>query len=130
MLEDDGATRRGLAMLLGQAGYEVVAAGSAAAAISALGTFRPDLLLTDWSLGGERTASSAIRATLEAAPRARIIVYTGQPLDDVRCALREHRVRAVAVSKPAGFRTLLDVIERRRRGVPIGGGGGSRDASA
>ena len=47
IVDDDGATRRGLAQLLAQAGYEATAVGTFDEARRIIGATPPDLLITD-----------------------------------------------------------------------------------
>jgi CheY-like chemotaxis protein len=50
LVEDDPDMREPLQLLLEDAGYRVIVAEDGAAALTAMGSLRPDAVVTDWSM--------------------------------------------------------------------------------
>jgi DNA-binding NtrC family response regulator len=73
IVDDDGATRRGLAQLLVQAGYEATAVGTFDEARRIIGTTPPDLLITDIRLD----AYNGLQLILNSPRQIPTIVITG-----------------------------------------------------
>lgn len=73
IVDDDGATRRGLARLLFQAGYEATAVGTFDEARRIIGTTPPDLLITDIRLD----AYNGLQLILNSPHQIPTIVITG-----------------------------------------------------
>jgi DNA-binding response OmpR family regulator len=72
IVDDDGATRDGLAALLRGAGYNTLCASTVEAAFAALAAGQPDLLISDVRLEGENGLQ-----LLAAPKRIPAIVITG-----------------------------------------------------
>jgi two-component system NtrC family sensor kinase len=78
VLEDDALVRRLAAEMLEDAGFEVIAAGTAARAISSLEAHGDiALLLTDIVLGGGATGVEVARRALNLRPDLRVLFMTG-----------------------------------------------------
>src|SRR5689334_20905714 len=75
IVDDDEATRRGLAALLERAGYRVAVAGSLQDGRFALSTEQPDLLISDVRLG----AFNGLQLVATAPRSIPTIMITGYP---------------------------------------------------
>ena len=107
LVDDDGATRWGLAALLEEAGYEVVAVSTLHAAKHALVAEDPDLLITDVRLG----AYNGLHLVVARPTPIPAIVITGFPDRVLEADAR--RMGAEFLVKPIAPAELLRLIERR-----------------
>lgn len=116
LVEDDPLLRQALCLLLEDAGYTVVEAGTAAAALAAVAKSRPTLVLLDLGLP-DRPGLDVARALAGAPETAHIpvVALTG------RVGAAEKRASLEAgcslyLTKPVDARTLLErlpaLIER------------------
>jgi DNA-binding response OmpR family regulator len=107
LVDDDGATRRGLVALLEEAGYTVIAVSTLHAGKHALVAEDPDLVITDVRLGAFNGLHLLVaRRTLIPA-----IVITGFP--DRALEADARRMGAEFLVKPIAPAELLRLIERR-----------------
>ena len=79
IVEDDPATSEGLSFHLHSLGFEVAAASDGAAALAALRSRPPDVLLLDLMLPGDLDGIQVLRTARQLAPRVGAIVMTGFP---------------------------------------------------
>jgi FixJ family two-component response regulator len=105
LVEDDAATRKGLAALLTSAGYEVLAIGSLKAAITALVEESPDLLITDVRLED----SNGLHLVAVNPKQIPVIVVTGYP--DRALEADARRFGAAFLLKPIRPSELLELVE-------------------
>ena len=112
VVDDDAATRSGLAELLESAGYESLSVGSFAEALHLLHTTRLDLLITDVRLDG----GSGVQLVIDNPNRVPTIVLTG--VDDATVAADARRQGAVYLLKPVSPEMLLAHIRNLFTGVP------------
>src|SRR5206468_10122553 len=120
LVEDDADGSEAIATVLGVAGAEVRSAGSTAAALEVLATWRPDVLVSDIGLPGEDGYTLLRRVrTLEEDGGARLpaIALTAY-------AQAEDRIRALTagfqahVTKPVEPRAFLEVLAGLRAAHP------------
>jgi signal transduction histidine kinase len=99
VVDDEAAIQEAMGSLLGGWGYEVVAAGSGAELLQRLGGRAPRLVICDWRLRGDETATSVVdcvRATFKDDIPALLI--TGDTAPE---RLREaHRAGLLLLHKP------------------------------
>lgn len=107
VVEDDTATRRGMAALLAGAGYDVTDTHSMSEALAALETNPPDLILTDLRLAQFNGMYLAAVNPL----RIPVIIVTGYPDHGLEQEARE--LGADFMLKPIRPSHLLAVVERR-----------------
>jgi len=112
VVEDDDATRRGLVVLLRNAGYDVVAVDSIPDAKKALASEHPDLLITDIRLG----AFNGLQLLATNPNPIPAIVMTGFP-DRVLEAEAQH-LGAEFMLKPVAPPDLLAMVERKLSDAP------------
>lgn len=93
IVEDDPDAREALEELLANRGFETASAGDAEAAISTAVDFRPDVLLCDWRLPGERDGISVARA-LQTERDIPVIFYTAHSVAELRAHTRDLPVLA------------------------------------
>jgi FixJ family two-component response regulator len=107
LVDDDGATRWGLAALLEESGYTVLAVSTLHAARTALVTDDPDLLITDIRLG----AYNGLHLVVARRVPIPAIVITGFP--DSALEAEARRMGADFLVKPISPAELLWLMERR-----------------
>ena len=106
IVEDDLATRRGLAELLSNEGYDTTAVGSFQDAIRAALIAEPDLLITDIRLHDYNGLQLVMRLAHVPA-----IVITGHP--DRVLEQEAARAGATFVVKPLRATELLQLVKRK-----------------
>jgi CheY-like chemotaxis protein len=75
--DDEQVIANTLAIILNQAGFEARAVYSGEAAIEALDSFQPDMLITDVIMTGITGIDAAI-ATRARLPRCKVLLFSGQ----------------------------------------------------
>ncbi|HZQ28760.1 MAG TPA: response regulator [Acidimicrobiales bacterium] len=106
--EDDATTRGTLAVLLANAGYDVVAETALASeAVQLAGAHKPSVVILDLRLLG-MSGRELLPHLLEAAPRTSVIVYTS----DDQARQSGELARAVAVVDKAHPESLTAVLDR------------------
>ena len=113
IVDDDGATRRGLVQLLTQAGYEATAVGSFDEARRSIGASPPDLLITDIRL----EAYNGLQLILNSPRTIPTIVITG--FADPVLEAEARRGGAAYLVKPVQPMELLEVVAEKL-GAPHG----------
>ena len=119
LVEDDADGSEAIATVLGVAGAEVRRAGSTAAALEVLATWRPDVLVSDIGLPGEDGYAllRRVRTLEDGGPRLPAIALTAY-------AQAEDRIRALTagfqahVTKPVEPRAFLEVLAGLRAAHP------------
>lgn len=107
VVDDDPLFRRGLTRLLGQRGYDVIAAADGTSALKLCQRIWPVLVITDWKmpgLDGAELAALIAEAMGEGAPP--VVMLTGA--DDPPASLPGV---ARVVTKGASLESLLEVVE-------------------
>lgn len=116
LVEDHDDVRKGLALAVAGAGWEVRAVASIEAALDLLRDWRPDILVTDYRLAEERHGGDAVRLVREwmGAPQLPAIIITGDTAPD---RLREARsVQAHLLHKPLAAESLIAAIDQLSAG--------------
>jgi DNA-binding NtrC family response regulator len=107
IVDDDGATRRGLVQLLAQAGYDATAVGTFDEARRIIGASPPDLLITDIRL----EAYNGLQLILNSPRRIPTIVITG--FADPVLEAEARRGGAAYLVKPVQPLELLEVVAEK-----------------
>src|SRR5262245_26348238 len=107
VVEDDNATRRGMAQLLTGAGYEVAETASMTEAIRLLASDTPDLVITDLRLA----EFNGLYLAAVNPQRIPVIIVTGYADRGLETEARE--LGADFLLKPVKPSHLLAVVERR-----------------
>jgi DNA-binding NtrC family response regulator len=107
IVEDDGATRRGLVQLLVQAGYDATAVGTFDEARRFIGATPPDLLITDIRL----EAYNGLQLILNSPRAIPTIVITG--FADPVLEAEARRGGAAYMVKPVEPLQLLEVVAEK-----------------
>jgi DNA-binding response OmpR family regulator len=84
ILEDDALSAMALSLLLEDRGFSAHSALNATSAFELLEQVKPDLLIADWSLGGQGVSLDVARYVRSKNPRAQIIFVSGHPAEVVR----------------------------------------------
>lgn len=122
IVEDDVAIRDMLEASISNAGYDVVEAADASAALSALGDRLPDLILLDWMLPGQSGVEFARRLKRDDATRdVPIIMLTAKGEEQDKLRGFEAGVDDY-VSKPFSTKELLARIRAVTRRAHVRGG--------
>lgn len=100
-------------LLLSQEGYQVTTAESGAAAVTAAGTHRFDLMITDLRMPG-MSGAQTITQVKALQPTLRVIVATGFPSEETMVDCRR-RGADEYLPKPFEFEQLLQLIHRLTR---------------
>ena len=79
--DDERLATMALEMFLSDAGYDVRTATSAEKTVREGRTFRPDLLLVDYLLGGGQRGTDVARTLKNELPNLKVVVMTGLPSD-------------------------------------------------
>ena len=107
VVEDDAATRRGMAQLLTGAGYEVTETASMTEALNLLSSNTPDLVITDLRLA----EFNGLYLAAVNPQRIPVIIVTGYADRGLEAEARE--LGADFLLKPVKPSQLLAVVERR-----------------
>jgi len=107
IVDDDGATRRGLVQLLAQAGYDATAVGTFDEARRIIGASPPDLLITDIRL----EAYNGLQLILNSPRTIPTIVITG--VADPVLEAEARRGGAAYLVKPVQPVELLEVVAEK-----------------
>lgn len=118
--DDDALIRRMFGIMLSKAGYEVIQAGDGREALAQIARHRPDLLVLDFMMpyltGVEvlkqlarnpQTASLPVLMISAAVTEADL---AGEPV--------MQQMRVELLSKPVGFKELVDCVERLLQQAP------------
>lgn len=112
LVEDEELLCRSLTQLLQRAGFTVVAATNATDAMTAVATFVPDILITDWLLQGDIDGIALARRLRQTAPELRVIVITGLLAATARSEIQRAGIVSVILEKPFPFADLQAAITR------------------
>jgi DNA-binding response OmpR family regulator len=115
VVDDEPDARRRVAGLLRLGGWQVREAAGAATALRLASTEDPDLVVTDVSMPGQDGPSMLRRMRVNGS-RARFLVVTADPTDEVRAASAAAGAMA-CVAKPVEARLLLDFLRSRTTGL-------------
>jgi CheY-like chemotaxis protein len=114
VVDDEADARRRVAGLLRLGGWQVSEAADALEALRLDATADFDLVVTDVSMPGEN-GPSMLRRMRRNGSRARFLVVTSDPTDDVRAESLTAGAMA-CLAKPVEARILLDSLRRRTTG--------------
>ena len=116
VVEDETNSRAAMADFLCESGFEVETAASGDCAVEIGERFRPQILICDWMLEGDRDGVSVARHLNRALPDLVIVFVTGYPLDSL---LKESEALPVHsyLAKPFGLVELSRVLEEIAGGV-------------
>jgi DNA-binding response OmpR family regulator len=107
VVEDDAAARVGLLVLLANAGYRTIGAGTLKEGRDLLAQHNPDLVIVDVRLGGD----NGLQLIAMAPHRIPAIVLTGFP--DASLEADARHFGADFLLKPLSPPVLLDLVERK-----------------
>jgi DNA-binding response OmpR family regulator len=116
VLDDDPDIRALLQHLLSQAGYAVLAADSAEAAMKRMAIERPDLIIADIKLPGTSGVDFVAALRNDAALRRIPVVYLTALEEGTELAVRTLGYPLLA--KPVQRKDLLALVERQLRRSP------------
>lgn len=125
LVEDEAMSRTLLRDVISAAGFEVRACSNAAEALSLVGTFDPDAVITDIDLGGGPTGLDLVVALHKMAPFVAIVILSNYAITpDYR---REGLGRPVYVNKQGldDLRILIDALDDALRDAQRGGDDGT-----
>src|SRR4026209_1642581 len=111
-VEDDEATRVGLLILLAEAGYRTIGAGTLKQATELLAEQNPDLMIADVRLGGDNGLQLVAMAT-KPVPA----IVTTAFVDPILEA-EARQLGADFMVKPLSPKALLELIERKLSDAP------------
>jgi len=120
VVEDDEATRIGLLVLLAEAGYRTVGAGTLKEATELLAQQNPDLMLTDVRLAGDNGLQLVAMAT-NPIPTIVTTAYADPILE-----AEARQLGAEFIVKPLSPKALLVLIERMLSASPASTTGATR----
>lgn len=109
LVEDDGDLRAALALVLRARGWEVETTGSAEEALAGLASTPADAVVADLGLP-DRSGPALVEALREAAPDARLVVFTGRDEDGLRRDCRDAGADDYVV-KPVSGGELAELLE-------------------
>lgn len=107
IVDDDAATRESLAMLLADAGYDIITAGSVPSALKVMAEREPDLLITDIRLD----SYNGLHLIAMAPRRIPAIVVTG--FADASLEADAKKMGADYLLKPVATAALRELIARK-----------------
>ena len=109
-VDDEAAMRQAVTQWLGLAGFQLLVHDNAAAALSALSTGCPGILVTDLKMDGI-DGMELLRRSQQIDPELPVVVLTGH--GDVETAVEAMRLGAYDfIEKPFAPERLLDVVRR------------------
>lgn len=114
VVDDEADARRRVAGLLRLGGWQVREAADAEDALRQAAGSDPDLVVTDVSMPGE-SGPAMLRRLRANGSRARFLVVTSDPTDDVRAESGTAGAMA-CLAKPVEARILLDFLRSRTTG--------------
>jgi CheY-like chemotaxis protein len=119
VVDDEADARRRVAGLLRLGGWQVSEAADALEALRLDATADFDLVVTDVSMPGEN-GPAMLRRMRRNGSRARFLVVTSDPTDDVRAESLTSGAMA-CLAKPVEARILLDFLRSRTTGLAAQG---------
>jgi two-component system, NtrC family, response regulator AtoC len=111
VVDDDLGYRRGLEFLLSQSGHDVRTASSGEEAIALGQSFRPDVLVVDWSLHGRFTGLDVAKELTRANPALKAILTSGFASGDLRMMTASVSLFRI-LEKPFDPRELLAAVSQ------------------
>jgi PAS domain S-box-containing protein len=120
IVEDDPATREGLALLLQTLGYRVTAAPDGATALAALRQEPPDVMLLDLILPGDMSGIQLLQTAREESPQVGAIVMTGFPsaettVEALRLGAFDYLTKPFDLGRMSSLLTQLVTRQRQER---------------
>jgi len=108
VVDDDTTSRKAVARVLAEEGYEAAMAADGAEAAGMLDSYRPDLVLTDLSMPrlDGRGLTERVRLVLPGTP---VVMFSGQAGLDAPLAAERFGVAAF-LAKPFTFEDLLQKV--------------------
>jgi CheY-like chemotaxis protein len=112
VLEDDDLVREYVEVCLAEEGHQVISAGDAESAIDRLNSDEcPDLLLSDFSLGGALDGVDVASEFLRQHPGSHVLLTSGNPID-AREKLEKTLDQGTFLPKPFLKTDLLAAVQR------------------
>jgi PAS domain S-box-containing protein len=120
IVEDDPATREGLTMLLETLGYVVASAPDGLAALAALNTEPPDVMLLDLILPGDISGIQILQTARQVVPQVGAIIMTGYPnaettVEALRLGAFDYLTKPFDLGRMSGLLTQLVNRQRQAR---------------
>ena len=109
IVDDEVLSALYLAAHLTDEGHAVRTAANGEQALRALDDFTPEVLITDWKLGGAVDGVQLAHTLLNRQPMMSVIIYSGLPGDELRAKLGDVKVTAV-LQKPCGIDEILPLL--------------------
>lgn len=109
VVDDEAINAMYLAANLADEGHTVHTAINAQEALQFASQSGPDVLISDWKLGGAVDGVELARQLLTANPSLSVILYSGLPADELRKMLNGIHVTAV-LQKPCAVEEMLALI--------------------
>ena len=111
-VDDESSIRKTLPLVLERKGFEVLAVGSVAEAIAAVGQSRFDILISDLNIGEPGDGFTVVSAMRRVQPQCKSFILTGYP--DFDSALRAIRNQVDDyLVKPADPDTLVETLQQK-----------------
>ena len=111
LVEDDVSLRQTIAFVLEEIGHHVVAAPSSQVVLANLGEIPPDILISDYRLGGKETGIDTIAAVTNAfGVPIPAVILTGETAPDVVHKIATHGI--LVHHKPVKLETLTACIRK------------------
>lgn len=110
IVEDDPNTRNAIGRYFSLRGFITQTAENAEQAIATGRRMNPDVLITDWMLGGEQGGNGVEVAEClkKIFPGLQVIFITAFPAHKLREQL--HNISAIILEKPLSLATLLETL--------------------
>lgn len=109
VVEDDQKTRDALMKFLIREGYATRGARTAQIAVSEIRQQSPDILISDWDLGGDTTGVHVVAFAIRCNPRIQAVMVSGNNLARLRYETRELPIHGY-ISKPYTLSDLRAVL--------------------
>jgi CheY-like chemotaxis protein len=111
VVEDETRALQVMHRVLARHGYTVQTATNADKAIQIGRPFAPDVLLTDWLLGGAYDGIYVAETLRTLDPDLAIVLFSGLAIDALQTAA-SHLARCVFLQKPFGLHLLETSLQR------------------
>jgi len=110
IVEDDGIVRSALARIASRYFDEVADVDDADSALVRINEKPPQVLLTDWDLGGELSGIDVANYVQGYCPECKVVLITGNSLTQLK-ALSEHLDVYAYLAKPFNLDSIRSVLQ-------------------
>ncbi len=121
VVDDELGYRVSLEFFLNQAGHEVIAVGTTAAALAQAVDFQPEVVVVDWLLGDKQTGADLAAALSARNPRLKIILMSGLGPQMMRPQLESLQIFRM-VEKPFEPSAIIDAVREAAAGLDSAAG--------